>query len=489
MPKLAELLRDRSSLSDAQIRRIRELTTDWQLLADLSFADLVLWVPLRKDFKSWPSGYVAVAHIRPTTAATIFTQDLIGEEITWGARPRIDQALSGAEIIRDAEPEKFGDIYVKEETIPVILDEQVIAIISRHRNAELMRQPSRLELNYREVAHNVYRMVAEGAFPYTEHREIFDPAVRVGDGLIRLDINGAIIYASPNAKSAFSRMGWAGELEGKFLGEVARRVSLVKLDAHEEAIEVGLSGKALRRVEIENTGGTVDLLALPLLAGGDRIGAIVLLQNVTELRRRERELVTKDATIREIHHRVKNNLQTVSALLRLQSRRIEDPSASAALNEAVRRIASIALVHETLSSSAEASVAFDDVLNRLVSHALDLSPRMGELQISRSGELGALDPRIATPLSLVVTELIHNALEHGLAESGNRLTISVVRHEGDAQITIFDDGVGLPEGFSLAQSSNLGLQIVRTLTENELRGNIDLVRTPTGTEARLTFPI
>jgi two-component sensor histidine kinase len=489
MAKLKELLRDRSSLSDEQIRRIRELTADWQLLADLSFADLILWVPLRKDFKSWPSGYVAVAHIRPTTAATVFTQDLIGEEITWGARPRIDQALSGAEIIRDAEPEKFGDIYIKEETIPVILDEQVIAVISRHRNAELMRQPSRLELNYREVAHNVYRMVAEGTFPYTEHSENFDPAVRVGDGLIRLDINGAIIYASPNAKSAFSRMGWSGELEGNNLGEVARSVSLVKLDAHEEALEVGLSGRALRRVEIENTGGTVDLLALPLLAGGDRIGAIVLLQNVTELRRRERELVTKDATIREIHHRVKNNLQTVSALLRLQSRRIEDPAASAALNEAVRRIASIALVHETLSSRAEASVAFDDVLSRLVSHALDLSPRMGELQISRNGELGALDPRIATPLSLVVTELIHNALEHGLAESGNHLTISVSRNEGDAQITIFDDGIGLPEGFSLAQSSNLGLQIVRTLTENELRGNIDLVRTPSGTEARLTFPV
>jgi two-component sensor histidine kinase len=284
-------------------------------------------------------------------------------------------------------------------------------------------------------------------------------------------------------------MGWAGELEGNNLGAVARKVSVVKLEAHEEAIEVGLSGKALRRVEIENAGGTVDLLALPLLASGDRIGAIVLLQNVTELRRRERELVTKDATIREIHHRVKNNLQTVSALLRLQSRRIEDPAASAALNEAVRRIASIALVHETLSSSAEASVAFDDVLDRLVAHALDLSPRMGELQISRTGELGALDPRIATPLSLVVTELIHNALEHGLAESGNKLTITATRNETGAEITIFDDGVGLPDGFSLTESSNLGLQIVRTLTENELRGNIDLVRTPSGTEARLTFPI
>jgi two-component sensor histidine kinase len=489
MPKLEEFLRGRSPLDAKQIRRIRELTADWQLLADLSFADLILWVPLRKDFKSWPSGYVAVAHIRPTTAATVFNQDLIGEEITWGSRPRIDQALSEAEIIRDAEPEKFGEIFIKEETIPVILDDQVIAVISRHRNAELMRQPSRLELNYREVAHNVYRMVAEGTFPYTEHSELFDPAVRVGDGLIRLDINGAIIYASPNAKSAFSRMGWSGELEGNNLGAAARMVSVAKLEAHEEAIEVGLSGKALRRVEIENAGGTIDLLALPLLASGDRIGAIVLLQNVTELRRRERELVTKDATIREIHHRVKNNLQTVSALLRLQSRRIEDPAASAALNEAVRRIASIALVHETLSSSAEASVAFDDVLDRLVTHALDLSPRMGELQISRTGELGALDPRIATPLSLVVTELIHNALEHGLAESGNQLTITATRNITGAEITIFDDGVGLPDGFSLTESSNLGLQIVRTLTENELRGNIDLVRTASGTEARLTFPI
>jgi len=489
MPKLEEFLRDRSPLDTKQIRRIRELTADWQLLADLSFADLILWVPLRKDFKTWPSGYVAVAHIRPTTAATVFNQDVIGDEIAWGSRPRIDQALSEAEIIRDAQPEKFGEIFIKEETIPVILENHVIAVISRHRNAELMRQPSRLELNYREVAHNVYRMVAEGTFPYTGHSEIFDPAVRVGDGLIRLDINGAIIYASPNAKSAFSRMGWTGELEGNNLGQAARSVSVLKFEAHEEAIEVGLSGKALRRVEIENAGGTVDLLALPLLAGGDRIGAIVLLQNVTELRRRERELVTKDATIREIHHRVKNNLQTVSALLRLQSRRIEDPAASAALNEAVRRIASIALVHETLSSSTEASVAFDDVLDRLVTHALDLSPRMGQLQISRTGELGALDPRIATPLSLVVTELIHNALEHGLAESGNHLTITVERNQSSAEITIFDDGVGLPKGFSLAESSNLGLQIVRTLTENELRGNIDLVRTSAGTEAHLTFPI
>jgi two-component sensor histidine kinase len=199
--------------------------------------------------------------------------------------------------------------------------------------------------------------------------------------------------------------------------------------------------------------------------------------------------VTKDATIREIHHRVKNNLQTVSALLRLQARRIDDPAASQALNEAVRRIASIALVHETLSSSTEASVAFDDVLNQLVTHALELSPRMGELEVKRSGLLGSLDPRIATPLALVVTELIHNALEHGLSERGTQLHINVHRDENLATIDIIDDGVGLPENFSLNTSSNLGLQIVRTLTENELRGEIVLSETGSGTQARLTFPI
>ena len=488
MASIEDYVQGRSSLSADDIHRLRELVADWQLLSDLSFADLILWVPLRKDFKSWPTGYVAVAHIRPTTAATLFPHDVIGEEISYGSRPHIDQALSGAEIVRDTQPEPMGEYMVKEETIPVMVHDQVIGVISRHRNSELMRQPSRLELNYREIAHNLYRMIAEGTFPYPDAGSLFDPAPRVGDGLIRLDVNGVVSYASPNARSAFSRLGWMSEVEGHTLGDVAQSLARVSPEAHEESIALGLTGKALKRVEIENVGGTIDFTVLPLLKGGDRIGAIVLLNNVTELRRRERELVTKDATIREIHHRVKNNLQTVSALLRLQARRIEDPGASAALNEAVRRIASIALVHETLSSSRDSSVAFDEVLDSLVSHALELSPRMNELRIDRTGTLGSLEPRIATPLALVITELIHNALEHGLAEEGLALGIHVSSNGAELSVTISDDGVGLPEGFDIATSPNLGLQIVRTLTENELRGKLTLISDENETRAVLTFP-
>jgi len=489
VPEFESLIHGRSSITIDQAHRLREVIADWQLLSDLSFADLILWVPIRKDVKLWPTGHVAVAHIRPTTAATVFVDDVIGDEIMWGSRSRIDDALSSGEIIRNSEPEKIGELMIKEETIPVSFEGQVIAVISRHRNSELMRSPSALELNYREIAHSLYRMISEGSFPYPDTGSLFEPVPRVGDGLIRLDVNGVISFASPNARSAFSRMGWKNEIENHKLGDVAETVIKNSADAHEEGITTRLNGKVLRRVEIDNQGATIDLLVLPLLAGSDRIGAIVLLQNVTELRRRDRELVTKDATIREIHHRVKNNLQTVSALLRLQARRIEDPGASSALNEAVRRIASIALVHETLSSSSDNDVAFDEVLTNLITHALELSPRMGELSIAREGELGSLESRLATPLSLVVTELMHNALEHGLAERGSTLSIKLARYSNECVITIVDDGIGLPEGFNLATSSNLGLQIVRTLTENELKGVLKLTSTDLGTTAVLRFPL
>ena len=489
MFQLEKLLGARTTITIDQANRIRELVADWQLLADLSFADLILWVPIRKDISMWPTGHIAVAHIRPTTTSTVFINDVIGEEVLWGAKPAIDEALSGDEIVKSSNPEKIGEMQVKTETIPVTFEGQVIAVISTHRNVEHSRSSGKLESNYREVAQHLFQMVAQGSFPYKDAGSLFEPAPRVGDGLIRLDANSAISFASPNAKSAFSRMGWRGDLEGRNLGEVAEQVVIASPNASEQAVRSRLNGKQLQRVEIDNQGATIDLLVLPLIVGTDKIGAIVLLQNVTELRRRDRELVTKDATIREIHHRVKNNLQTVSALLRLQSRRIEDPAAAAALDEAVRRIASIAVVHETLSNSTKTTVAFDEVLSSLVTHALELSPRMGELTIQRVGEIGSLESRVATPLSLVVTELIHNALEHGLAKSGTHLKIELQRYSNEGLVTISDDGVGLPDGFDLLTSSNLGLQIVRTLTENELMGELKLDSTDQGTQAKLRFPL
>src|SRR5206468_12075745 len=125
------------------------------------------------------------------------------------------------------------------------------------------------------------------------------------------------------------------------------------------------SGWAPREFEVEGNDGVIQLRAIPLKPKGTHIGSLVLLRDVTELRRRERELITKDATIREIHHRVKNNLQTVAALLRLQARRMDAPEGRQALEEAVRRVGSIALVHELLSTTPDESVPFDEVADRV----------------------------------------------------------------------------------------------------------------------------
>ena len=259
------LLGSRTTITLDQADRLRELVANWQLLADLSFADLILWVPIRKDIKMWPSGHIAIAHIRPTTAATVFTNDVIGDEIAWGIRTNIDEALSHGEIIRDTQFEQPGMILVKEEAIPVTFNGQAIAVISRHRDVEQMRTAGKLEINYREIAHQLYQMVAEGNFPYKNAGSLIEPAPRVGDGLIRLDVNGVISFASPNAKSAFSRMGWHGDLEGHNLGEAAQQVSITTENPHEEGIKTQLNGKILRRVEIENKGTTIDFLVLPLI--------------------------------------------------------------------------------------------------------------------------------------------------------------------------------------------------------------------------------
>ena len=220
MATLSELIAANSQLNTQEEEHLAELVAEWRLLADLSFADLVLWLPIRKDEKSWPQGYVAIAQIRPTTAATVFSNDLVGTKITWGQRPLIDQALSDGEIVKDTQPELVGEIMIKEETVPVIYENKTIAIIARHRNADLMRSPSKLELNYREIAHKIFQMVTEGTFPIRNSIYSSESAPRVGDGLIRLDVNGIIFFASPNARSAISRVGYQGALEQKTLGKV-----------------------------------------------------------------------------------------------------------------------------------------------------------------------------------------------------------------------------------------------------------------------------
>ncbi len=202
---------------------------------------------------------------------------------------------------------------------------------------------------------------------------------------------------------------------------------------------------------------------------------MLLLRDVTDLRQRDRLLMSKDATIREIHHRVKNNLQTISSLLRLQARRLSNPEAIAAVGESVRRIRTIALVHESLSREPGDDVTFIEIVRpllRLAEESLQSPDR--PVEFSLVGEGGRIPARVATPLSVVLTELLQNAVDHGFPEGsgGGRVVVALNNDGEELSIDVIDDGHGLDPTFRIESATGLGLSIVRTLVTTELNGTI-----------------
>ncbi|TNY38468.1 sensor histidine kinase [Thermomonospora catenispora] len=493
MPTLSDLMRTRTDLQPADVEWLHALVSDWQLLADLSFADLVLWVPERGAVPGGDvPGWICLAQMRPTTGPTAYPEDLVGTVARSGRRGLIDVAWREQRIVREGDPEWGSGIPVREESIPVRREGKILGVIQRSTNLSSARTPSRLELTYLQSASDLAQMIAEGRFPIIDAEPNLVRSPRVGDGLLRLDKAGRVTYASPNAQSAYRRLGLAADLVGEHLGEVTQGLVDTSEPVEESLIRV-LGGTAAREVEVEAQGSVVQLRTIPLIVSGSRIGAIVLVRDVTELRWRDRELMTKDATIREIHHRVKNNLQTVAALLRLQARRLQVPEGRAALDEAVRRVGSIAIVHETLSHTPDELIDFDDITDRVMTMAGEVSAPETRVVPKRVGTFGVLPAQIATPLAMVLTELLQNALQHGLGDRHGELEVRAARIPGDPphlQVVVADSGVGLPPGFDAERTDSLGLQIVRTLIVGELGGRLAFAARPGGgTEVTIDIPL
>ena len=486
MPSLTELVRSHTDLDDDDVAWLQLLQADWQIIADLSFADLVLWLPDRDGKGFWAGG-----QMRPTTGPTAYVDDVVGTFIPTGRRPLLDAAYDQGRLLREGDPEWRDDVPVRVETIPVRRAGRVIAVVARNTNLLGVRTPSRLELSYLQTAADLTQMIAAGHFPAPGQRSDHADSPRVGDGFVRVDDQGRVVYASPNALSVYRRLGLSGDLAGLVLADVTRDLVPARRRPDEETLSAVLGGRAHRDTELGNTAAALIVRSIPLRPQGEHLGALVLVRDVTDLRRRDRELVTKDATIREIHHRVKNNLQTVAALLRLQARRMDSGSAKAALEEAVRRVGSIAIVHETLSQAVEEHVDFDEIADRLGVMVTEVSAVGDRVRVRREGSFGVLPSETATALAMVLTEVLQNAVEHGYAEEVGEGAIVVAsqRIVGRLHVSVDDDGRGLPAGFDLDESTSLGLSIVRTLVESELGGQLELGPVPGGPGTRVVVDV
>jgi two-component sensor histidine kinase len=487
---LSEINKAHGVATAADIEWLALLQSDWQILADLVFADLILWLPTQDG------GFVAAGHARPSSAATIFYRDISGEPIRKEWAAQVTQAFeSGATVDTKAQAGSDGTT-TRLSAIPVrrklskktdAATSQPIAVVTRHTNLSEVLMPNRLQLNYLGCGNDLLAMVAEGNFP-----DVNNPtgprrgAPRANDGILRLDESGTVIFASPNGLSAFNRLGIVGELEGKSLAEASNAILAGK--NVDESLPLVLSGRAPWRTDMESQNVTLTVRAIPLWSAGKRVGAIVMCRDATDLRMQERELITKDATIREIHHRVKNNLQTVASLLRIQSRRSDSEEAKDSLQQAMRRVDAIALVHDTLSEGLSQDVNFDEVFDRILMLATEVASSLNtSVKTIIDGKFGKLRSEKATPLAVALTEIVTNAVQHGLAERSGVVAINADRKSKELLITVSDNGKGLAKG---EVGTGLGTQIIRTLIEGELRGSIHW-SSPTegGARVAITIPL
>ena len=501
MPTPAELAQSHTELKPEELGHLQRLLGSWSVLADLSFSDLLLVVPVRSSGEQ-PAPedpeLVVLGQMRPNNRPTLVDQDLVGQTINETQWDLAAKCLHSGDIVRGSIHHPVLGEQVPVENIPVRFGDTVIAVLLRVSLAPLKGPTSMYERTYLDVFERLADMVAQSAFPYPDEDVATEEAPRVGDGVVVVDADGRVEFASPNAMNAFHRMGIYAPPEGRRFGD---------LDIEETAIEWALTNGRPVVEEVERRPDVIVLLhCIPLLSHGMVTGAMILLRDVTDVRRLDRLLLSKDAAIREVHHRVKNNLQTISSLLSLQARRVDERAARVALHEAERRVRSISLVHEILSRDPSDQVPFAEIVISLVQMAEDSVVSPQPIEITTHGDLGDVSADVATPLAVTLAELLQNAVEHAFEpESGaghehdgaetavGHVDVTLSHQGGELVVAVRDDGRGLPEGFDIEKTTSLGLSIVRDLVATQLEGRIVMEAVPAaeggGTSAVISVPL
>ncbi len=487
MATLAELAATHTALGEPVVDHLLRLTASWSLLADLSFSDLLLMAPSSDE----DGAFIVLGQIRPNNRSTMLNEDLVGTMHRAAEWPRVAIAYDDGARATGETTIAFVDEPVQVWAIPVRFADRVVAVLVRLQGP--LRGPSSLyERVYLSIFVRLCDMVSDATFPFRED-EVAGPGMpRVGDGIILLEADGRVEFATPNATNALHRLGIYSAVEGHTLVELGQRV---------RAVERALNF-ALPTMEEIDRGHDVAILfhCVPVIADGRVTGVVVLLRDVSDLRQLNRVVLHKEAAVREVHHRVKNNLQTISSLLRLQARRSDEAETRTALLEAERRVRSIAVVHEVLSREPGEDVVFDEIVRSLVVLVEDTVLALHPVEIVVNGDLGVLPTDVATPLAVALAELLTNAVEHAFTEFGGEenehvgvVTLNLYRRSGEAVAEIRDNGRGLGENFSLDAPTSLGLSIVRDLIRAQLHGTITMNSMPYasggGTLVRVVLPL
>ena len=448
---------------------LANVAANLQLIADLGYGDVALAIP-------GPDGMLRVASdARPATAVSPIPASRVGKRLSKPEEPEAYSALTDAAPVASLRTRTARGIKYTTSAFPIGRPKPY-AVLVRDLAEQVAEAPGAMETAFMRAAEELVDSLAEDRLLDVRDGEPFATCRTAGDGVLRVDADGKVTYASPNAVNIMRVAGFEGPVRGSMAAE---------LPGGGFGIGPVLGTRAAIAIEVE-----VADRALFYRSLGLRQDALVLVEDVTESRRREAELKVKEATIREVHHRVKNNLQTIASLLRIQARRTANEEAKHALAEATERVGSMAVVHDLLAGSDEERVDFSEAAAKVVDLVRQgLLGTSERITVCVEGRSGQVDAHTATSLALALAELVHNALEHafGPSEHGT-VDIQTRRVPAELVLTVRDDGRGLPEGFDARDSANLGLAIVRTVVEDDLRGTLSFTR-GRGTTVTVRVPL
>jgi two-component sensor histidine kinase len=451
------------------------------LLADLSRADVLIC--LRDN-----TGVRVCTYARPHSIAPAYEQSPLGQTLAREGHADVYETLEQNRILRRIRDVPHEGAPIQREAFPLRAGERsafgALVIDTNLLEVERMRRRSRVfQQAIRDLKLMAMRGEPEGAGAVSPFGEF--------DGVLFADYAGVIRYMSGVATNLYRIIGYTEALSGRPLtfletgdAELFNRALTEKRCIERASIERGREW-VKKAIPIQETDGL-----LWLNRGLRMAGVLIAVHDDTDARARERELKIKTTMIKEVHHRVKNDLQTVAALLRMQSRRMQTEEARTALGEAVNRILSIAVIHEFLSAQDSRIINIRDIAGRILNQMQQgvLDPNR-EIKLRLNGPNIFLTARQATSCALVINELLQNALEHGYDQRARGGTISLSFQDGGdrVELRVHDDGRGLPEDFDLNRVDSLGLRIVRMLVTDDLKGTIEMV-TDNGVSVLVNFP-
>ena len=452
MNDIRGLCRAHTEISGRQAELLNNIGEGLSFIADLAQAQASLYAPTR-DGKQ----FLVLAQARSHTMVHSLRLAPVGSFVPVETEPLVAQTLATGQPLVGLRGGESSTDSLEMHTYGIHDGQDAIAVVSLEVPAgSLQDRGSRCLVD-------TARMILQNS------RSALDPEayreISPRDGILIADAYERIIYANAAAQHIFRVLG-VGSLLGARLDapELCRHITreTVKPE-HPTEKELEAGGLVLLRRD------------LPILAGGRLLRRVVVVEDVTALRQKEKELSVQEATIREIHHRVKNNLQTIASLLRMQARRSNEAAVKDALAESVNRIQGIAALHQLLSRQGTQPVNLHDlaseILDLLVASAL---PPEFRLERRFTGDEFLLPPSRCTSLALVVNELLLNAIEHAFLERDHGCICFDIRvGEDGTTLMISDDGIGLPEDFTPEKAKSLGLHIVRTMVEDDLGGKIE----------------